>query len=334
MMKKWRYTIAAGILPLALLVGCGDGTGMGIGGVSGQSIIDEVEPVDVTEITESPSPEPEETPEPETAVLYHAGALTPEEENSVLEIMKTLLQNLELPEYIGEGIHTISAEGWLETMSQGIYEGSRSYSLQKGTDVLLTLQIGYDIEGKPYANVFYPGGDGSVLVLKQAGKVTWLLQTGVANGKYEGGFEIWQFDGESGRIVHEQGTYAAGIIVGEYSKSEYTGGAGEAFDMWTNRENFEYKTTTTTFDENGEPLPSATPVPTQKPVTTTQKPPAQTAPPTQAPTAEPTPEPEPNPPAPPSTPAPTPEPTPEPSPEPTPEPTGGDTDIDWSPDLM
>ena len=24
MMKKWRYTIAAGILPLALLVGCGD----------------------------------------------------------------------------------------------------------------------------------------------------------------------------------------------------------------------------------------------------------------------------------------------------------------------
>ena len=93
MMKKWRYTIAAGILPLALLVGCGDGTGMGIGGVSGQSIIDEVEPVDVTEITESPSPEPEETPEPETAVLYHAGALTPEEENSVLEIMKTLLQN-------------------------------------------------------------------------------------------------------------------------------------------------------------------------------------------------------------------------------------------------
>lgn len=335
MMKKWRYKIGACILPLAILAGCGDGSGIGLSlsGESSESVVDEVEPVDLTVPTETPSPEP--TAEPDTAMLYHTGAMTPEEEAAMLEVMTALRQNLEVPEYIGEGIHMISAEEWLETMCAGIYEGSRSYSLQKGTDTLLTLQIGYDIEGNPYANVFCAGENGSILVLKQEGKTTWLLQTGVVDGKYEGEFETWLFNGESGLIEREQGTYAAGIIVGEYKKSEYTGGAGEAFDMWTNRENFEYKTTTVTYDENGEiaPTPTLQPTATPKPVTQTPQP-------TPQPTPEPTPEPQPPAQNPPEPPAQTPQPTPQPTPEPTPEPPettptpGGDTDIGWSPDLM
>lgn len=341
MMKKWRYTIAACMLPLAMLAGCGDGTGTGIGEESSANIADEVAPVDMTELTEeTPSPEPEETPEPETALLYHTGTLTPEEEAALLETMTTLHQNLELPEYLGEGIHMISTQGWLDDMCGGIYEGARSYSLLKGEDTLLTVQIGFDIAGKPYINVFCPGEDGSVLVLKQEGKTTWLLQAKVSEGKYDGAFESWLFDGESGHIEREQGTYAAGIIVGEYKKSEYTGSAGEAFDMWTNRENFEYKVTTVTYDENGEVAPTPTPTPTATP-----KPPVQTQAPAPQPTPEPTPEPpaqNPNPPAPPAPPAQTPQPTPQPTPEPTPQPTpepppepsmGGDSDIDWSPDI-
>ena len=260
MSKKWRYKIGACLLPLAILAGCGDGSGT-TDESSGGDIVDTVEAVDLTEtIQPTPEPEPEPTPDPETAALqYQTGNLTEEEQAAMLEDMTTLRQNLEIPEYLGEGIHMVSNEEWLDTVCQGVYEGSRSYSLVKGTNLLLTLQIGYDIQGEPYANVFCPGENGSMLVIKQAGKTTWLLQTTVIDGKYEGDFEIWQFNGETGYTQWEQGTYAAGVIVGEYKKSEYTGGPGEAFDIWSNRENFPYKTTSVTYDENGEVVPTPTP---------------------------------------------------------------------------
>ncbi len=299
------------MLPLAILAGCGDGSD--ITGGADESDVNMVEPVDVIELTEPTlSPEPEVV-EPESVLQYQTGALSAEEEAVVLEAMTTLQQNLEIPEYMGEGIHMISNEEWLDGMCKGIYEGSRSYFLQKGTEVLLILQLGYDIAGEPYANVFCPGENGAVLVLKQAGRITWLLQTNVVDGEYQGEFEIWQFDGESGHIQREQGTYAAGIIVGEYKKSEYTGGAGEAFDMWTNRENFEYKTTTITYDETGEPIPTATPQPTATPKPATQRPPAQSTP---QPTPQPTPEPTPQPPQNPQPPVQQPQPTPAPTQEP------------------
>lgn len=334
MNKKWRYKIGACLLPLAILAGCGDGSGPA---ESDGSVVDTVEPVNVAE-TPEPTPEQEETPKPEEAVLqYQTGNLTEEEQTVMLEAMTTLRQNLEIPEYLGEGIHMVSNEEWLDTLCQGVYEGSRSYTLQKGTNLLLVLQIGYDIQGEPYANVFCPGENGEILVLKQAGKTTWLLQTAVTDGKYEGEFEIWQFDGETGYTQWEQGTYAAGIIVGEYKKSEYTGGPGEAFDIWTNRENFPYKTTTVTYDENGEILPTPTPDPTAPPKST--PPPQSTPTPTPPPAPDPTPTPPPaQQPTPPPTQAPTPQPTPEPTPTPTPEPPpepsmGGDSDIDWGPDM-
>ena len=333
--------LISGLMVLLMLVLAGT-VAFAQNGLDLPSISDVYSPVFPPPPPSEPEPEPE--PEPEIGLRYQTGQLTAQEETAVLEAMTTLHQNLEIAEYVGEGIHMISGEGWLEDMCRGIYEGSRSYSLQKGEDVLLTMQLGYDIDGEPYANVYFEGENGSVLVLKQSGRTTWLLQTGVADGKYEGAFETWLFDGESGSIQREQGTYAAGTIVGEYKKSEYTGGPGEAFDMWTNRENFDYKVTTVTYDGNGEIAPTPTPTPTQKPQTT-QKPPVQAPDPTPEPTPEPTPQPPAqNPPAqnppPAQPPAQTPQPTPQPTPEPTLEPPedtptpGGDTDIGWSPDLM
>lgn len=98
----------------------------------------------------------------------------------------------------------------------------------------------------------------------------------------------------------------------------------------------------------GEVKPQATPKPTSKPTTTTRpNTPAPTPNPTPAPPpSNPNPEPQPSNPDPgpePSNPDPAPQPTPEPpAPQPTPEPpaptdppiTGGDSDVEWSPDLM
>lgn len=108
----------------------------------------------------------------------------------------------------------------------------------------------------------------------------------------------------------------------------------------------------------GQVKPQETPKPTSRPTTPTTPNTPATAP-TPAPTPQPTPAPTPQPsnpnpapqPAPQPTPAPTPQPTPAPTPQPTPAPTpqptpaptpaptdppitGGDSDVEWSPDLM
>lgn len=84
------------------------------------------------------------------------------------------------------------------------------------------------------------------------------------------------------------------------------------------------------------PEPTPTPAPTPKPVVSK---PAATPKPTPAPTPTPTPTPEPEPEEDDEDeddwqPAPEPEPEPEPAPEPAPEPEGGDTDIEWSDDIL
>ena len=120
MSRKWRYRIGACILPLALLAGCGDGTETG--GAPSESVGSPVEPVDVSGLVdETPEPisTPEPEPEPEIGLRYQTGQLTAQEETAVLEAMTTLHQNLEIAEYLGEGIHMISGEGWLEDMCRG-----------------------------------------------------------------------------------------------------------------------------------------------------------------------------------------------------------------------
>lgn len=374
MTKRWRYCVVTAVLA-AVLTGCGDGTE----GDSFMKSLDEVvDPVILTD--ESGSEEGENTPVPDATedpgakagLQSSAGDLAPEVEAAVLESLKNLLQNMELSDYIGEAIHLVSSEEWFETVAAGLYEGCRSYTIGGAGEASLSVQVGYDVEEKPYINAWYQK-DGQIILLKEAGGVVRLLQTSLSGGVYNGTFEKWRIDGPAGHILKETGTYVNGVVVGEYTKSEYKGGAGEAFDLWTNRENFEYENTSVTYNEKGEiaatPEPQATAQPTAKPTTK----------PTSKPTAQPTPEPPQNTPEPPqdtpeppqdtpeppqdtpeppeptleppqntpeppqSTPEP-PQPTPEPPqatpepPQPTPEPPSGpsegDTDQDWSPDIM
>lgn len=334
MKNKWIYCAVTGILTALLLGGCGDGSES----IPEEPIIDALEPIALNSESESEDgqeevPENTETPAPAGNDLFISGGtegLSAEMESTVLEGMKNLLQNLELPEYLGEAIHLVSSEEWFAALAGGLYEGCRSYTIGGAAGATLSAQVGYDIEEKPYINVCYQA-NGQIIVLKQAKGVTWVLQTAVSGGAYNGAFEKWQIDSGTGHILKETGTYANGTTVGEYTKSEHEGDAGDAFDLWTNRDNFAYKTTTVTYNEQGEIAATPTPSPTATPKPAATKKPVQTATPTQAPTPAPTPEPQE--PAPPQEPDPTPEPAPDPTPEP-PAPSEGDTDIDWSPDMM
>ena len=254
------------------------------------------------------------------------------------QAVEELYQNMELEEYLGEGIHMVSNESWYETMAADLVEGARTYLLQKGDEILFTVQVGVTISRERYSNAYYCKEDNMVL-LKQEGSLVQVTMAQLKDNLYDGSFEQVTIDSETGAIRIEHGTCAQGLRVGEYSVMVKPGtGAGDPYDLWSMRENFSYETTVTEYDAQGNeiqpeptptPEPTATPKPTKKP-TATPKPT-----PTPEPTPEPTPQPTPQPPViqNPQPPASTPEPTPQPTPTPSSGPSSGDVDIEWSPDI-
>ncbi len=242
MEKRWRYGAAACVLLVGMLAGCGDGS------EDFEDVFDNsvsvVEPVDMSLPTAAPDLGGSE----EIVMSYNTGQLTEEEEDAVLGTLKLLQQNLELADYVGEGIHMVCSEEWYDFMALRLYEGGRSYTLKRGETLLLSVQIGYAVDGSAFTNVFSQGEDGRVLLLKQEESRIWLLQTSVEEGRYNGAFDLWQIDGQTGEILREQGTYSGGVVVGEYVKStgktaegEICGQTGRAFPMRLSRRNMMHR---------------------------------------------------------------------------------------------
>lgn len=342
-MKKKYFTIIPILaISIGMLAGCGDGTGEAEG-VSDASSASAIVPVTVSAPPVYATPEPVDPSE--IRLLYLSGELTEEEEKAIRESMQILYQNLDIPEYIGEAIHMVESENWFETMTAGTNRGGGSYSLYQGENPILTVNIGEDSSGLLYADVLFESVEGKLIELKQFGGITQLLLTTSQNGLPNGAFESWRIDSTIGEIVWEKGTYVDGRVVGEMTTSKYVGVEGDAFDLWTNREGFTYEVSTTTYDQEGNPITTPTPDPTAPPSSTT----------TPKPNVTPKPNITPKPPAPtPNVPVQEPDDgnnddddddddddnnddnngggVPEPPQQPEP-PQGGDVDVGWSPDL-
>lgn len=176
-----------------------------------------------------------------------------EEDAGAAEEAELLLQNLELPEYFGEAIHMLESKSWMDAMMPKLYEGKRSYFLGRDGQAVLSIQVGYDNTGEAFSHVWYLGTDGQVTYLHKVGSITEVLTTSLAEGVYDGAFDLWTLDGGTGNVYREQGTFAKGIFTGAYTMSVYNGtGAGSAFDLWNNRETFAYTTYTGNFDAEGK----------------------------------------------------------------------------------
>lgn len=366
-MRRQIYGLTGiGIILCLALTGCGEGSGRAqVNLPSPQTIsklAEEIAAAEGTATVEGQAPvagaEPADTGQPaEIRLLCSTGRQDGENEAQAQEAVLELYQNIELEEYLGECIHIVNSDAWQETMADNMIEGARSYTLQQGEEILLSVQIGYDISGVLYTNVWYLK-EGSMILLKQQGSVVQLTLAGVTDGVYDGSFERCTIDGATGEIRREQGTYSQGVPTGEHSVMVKQGsGEGDAYDLWNMRDSFAYETSVTEYDEEGnviEPTPTPTPEPTATPKPTTKPKPSATPKPSSTPMPSATPEPTPTP-APPApqepaatpepTPAPTPAPqepaaTPEPTPEPTPtpappsEPSTGDVDIEWSDDIL
>lgn len=142
-MKKGCVVFSAMML-VAMLTGCGDGSEE----VSSQAgnAFGMPEAVSMGEVKTSVSSSNAGTESTEIELLYSTGNLTAEEEKAVQETMEALYQNLDVEEYLGESIHAVCGEPWVTTMAVRLYEGCRSYTLHFGEEILLSVQVGYDME--------------------------------------------------------------------------------------------------------------------------------------------------------------------------------------------
>ncbi len=176
-----------------------------------------------------------------------------EEEQEIQKEAQTILQNLELPEYVDESINMIYNEKWFATMMPKLDKGKRTYYLQQNDRNVLTIQAGYDEAGVAYSNVWYLGEDAAVTLLQYSDNAIQMLNTQLVDGKYDGNFESWLLDGKSSTIYQEQGTFTKGIYTGEYTARVHAGTVeSDLFALWSNREGMEYVTYTGAFDEQGK----------------------------------------------------------------------------------
>lgn len=197
--------------------------------------------------TEETAAEPEVSPEEPKDLA--------EVEESIREQGMLMLQNLELAEYLDESIHLIMTEEWFRTMLDGADEGSRNYYMQRDGETVLTIQAGYDETGEIYARVCYFGEQ--VRVLQRQQNAVQLLTTQMKDGRYEGAYEVWTCDGDTGSIYQETGSFAEGVLTGDYTLKVHEGGEpSEVFSLWSNREGMKYTAYTGTYEEQEEILVS------------------------------------------------------------------------------
>ncbi len=339
-MKRRQVCTILAILMIAMLSGCGnvviddrdesgvvtlEGLGHGFG--EGAFAATDEEASEETEFVSTASAE----------LQYNNGTLTGEEELAVIDELKTLSGNMSVDSYIGEAIHMMSSSEWFKAMTAGLSSGSRNYTYQRQGEVIMTVDVGYKSDKSPYAHAIYVGNANSIVEISYTETEITVLQSGYKNNAYHGDFEFVRINASQGRIERETGTYKNGGIEGTPINKVYDGPAGDAFDLWSNRDNFKYET--------NESAPKATARPTAKPIATAKPTPAPTAKPTNrpstgggggtgggnnatakptaAPTAKPTATPTPAPTVKPG--SPTPKPTAKPTPAPTAKPTAKPT---------
>ncbi len=174
-----------------------------------------------------------------------------EEDETVQEEAKQMLQNLQLADYLSDGINQICNDNWMDTMMPKLREGKRNYFLSQNGEILLAIQAGFTADGQPDTTVWYQGEE-QVLVLKRTGDSVQFLRTGMKDGAYDGVFDSWNCDGNTGDIIHEQGTFQGGVMTGDYTAYVHTGSeAGDVYALWSNRESMEYHTYRGNFNEQG-----------------------------------------------------------------------------------
>lgn len=82
-----------------------------------------------------------------------------EETEDIRSRAQEMQNNLELTEYLNESVNLIDSEDWFATMMPKLKEGQRNYYLERDSQPLLYVQVGYTEAGQCFSKVWYTGSD-------------------------------------------------------------------------------------------------------------------------------------------------------------------------------
>lgn len=175
-----------------------------------------------------------------------------EEDASIQEEIQRLMQNISIPEYRNEAVGMLCSQDWLAVTMPKMKQGHRNYYLQNlDSNETLFLKAGYDENGNGFSTVWYLEGENILVLLQKAGTIQ-MVETGLADGQYQGAFDSWLCAAQTGDVYHESGTFEAGRYSGGYTSQVHFGTeAVDLFALWSTRESMEFSAYTGDFGEDG-----------------------------------------------------------------------------------
>ena len=178
-----------------------------------------------------------------------------EEDSGIQEEVQRLKQNLSIPEYRNEAVGMLCSQDWLDTVMPKVKQGHRNYYLKDSeNNETLYIQAGYNENGNGFSKIWYLEGDRMLVIMQSAGTIQ-MVETGFADGHYQGAFDSWLCASETGDVYHETGTFEAGIYSGSYTAQVHFGTeAVDLFALWSTRESMEFTSYTGEFGTEGTVL--------------------------------------------------------------------------------
>lgn len=162
------------------------------------------------------------------------------ENAGILAEAERMHQNLDLDEYLDEGIAAILSEDWFTLMMPKLKEGHRNYYYRTEAGENLFMQAGYDDAGQKYSKVWHVNNENQVRYVYQSGESVQMFQTVLKDGQYDGNFESWVCLAGTGSVYHESGMISDGILTGDYTAEVHFGKEGsDLFALWQSRKDME-----------------------------------------------------------------------------------------------
>ena len=206
-------------------------------------------------LTEAPqAPEITEAPQmTQEPAVTEAPIQIPWEEavsRAAAEQLDLLLMNLTTPEYANEAIFVLFSEEWKQAMMPQEGVGYRYYSKELA-DTTIYIETGYDEQLQRNTTIWQKTSEG-IQVLRQNMNSIQSVVTNMQDGKYQGAFESWYCEADTGNVIQESGTFEAGVPTGTYTaKVRFGEHQTDIMSLWFMREDMEMITYEGCFDENG-----------------------------------------------------------------------------------
>ncbi|MBR1703263.1 MAG: hypothetical protein IJ716_15160 [Lachnospiraceae bacterium] len=165
-----------------------------------------------------------------------------EEEEAVASEAAAMYQNMELEEYLAEGIHLAEDNAWFTTMMPKLSVGSRNYFQTENGQNKMAITVGYDEAAVKFVQVWFYSTPEKVLYMSYSNQQAQVLKTDIVDGKYNGAFELWTLNGSDGSITYEKGSLTDGEVASQDHTVRFHQGKAKSdvYDLWNHKAELKY----------------------------------------------------------------------------------------------